>query len=99
MQNKGVAWKDVSAKEILGANYSSSSGYQNSAQVTQPPQSGRWRLFNIQSLTHDICTNITVTKTGTKNDVDDGYLLRTATNYSALRWKCNIYWWFPFSSA
>ncbi|MCR4275863.1 MAG: hypothetical protein NUV90_00545 [Candidatus Parcubacteria bacterium] len=37
MRNKGIAWKDVSPKEMLSAPYSSSSGYQNtSSQVTQP---------------------------------------------------------------
>ena len=39
MQQKGVAWKDVSPKEMLSAPYSSSSGYQNiSSQVTLPPR-------------------------------------------------------------
>lgn len=37
MQQKSVAWKDVSAKEILSAPYSSLSGYQNiSSRVTLP---------------------------------------------------------------
>lgn len=37
MQKKGIEWKDVSPKEVLGTNYSSSSGYQNvSSQVTPP---------------------------------------------------------------
>jgi len=41
MQKKGVAWEDVSPKEMLGAPYSSSSGYTNiSSQVTLPPQGG-----------------------------------------------------------
>ncbi|MEK7515326.1 MAG: hypothetical protein AAB555_00105 [Patescibacteria group bacterium] len=39
MRQKGIAWENVSAKEVLGSPYSSSSGYQNiSSQVTQPPQ-------------------------------------------------------------
>ena len=39
MQNKGIDWKNVSPKEMLGANYSSSSGYTNiSSQVTLPEQ-------------------------------------------------------------
>lgn len=39
MQQKGVAWKDVSPQEMLSAPYSSSSGYQNiSSKVTLPPQ-------------------------------------------------------------
>ena len=39
MQQKGVDWKNVSAQEMLSANYSSSSGYQDiSSKVTQPPQ-------------------------------------------------------------
>lgn len=38
MQQKGVAWKDVSAKEMLSAPFSSSSGYQNiSSQVESLP--------------------------------------------------------------
>lgn len=41
MQQKGIMWKDVSAKEMLGANYSSASGYANiSSQVTRQPQGG-----------------------------------------------------------
>jgi len=41
MQKKGVAWEDVSPKEMLGANYSSASGYTNiSSQVIRPPQDG-----------------------------------------------------------
>src|SRR3989338_6089372 len=41
MQQKGVAWKDVSAKEMLGRDLSSGSGYANiSSQVTKP-QSGQ----------------------------------------------------------
>ncbi|MCK9211787.1 MAG: hypothetical protein WC798_03525 [Candidatus Paceibacterota bacterium] len=41
MQQKGIAWKDVSPKEMLSAPYSSSSGYQDvSSKVTLPPQSG-----------------------------------------------------------
>ena len=39
MQNRGIAWENVSPKEVLGASYSSSSGYQNiSSQVTQLQQ-------------------------------------------------------------
>jgi len=39
MQQKGVAWKDVSPKEMLSAPYSSSSGYTDiSFQVTLPEQ-------------------------------------------------------------
>lgn len=41
MQQKGIAWKAVSAKEMLSAQYSSSSGYQNiSAQVETLPETG-----------------------------------------------------------
>ncbi len=41
MKQKGIAWKNVSPKEMLGENYSSSSGYQNiSSKVIQPPQGG-----------------------------------------------------------
>ena len=37
MKNKGVAWQDVKAQEMLGANFSSASGYARVAsQVTQP---------------------------------------------------------------
>ncbi|OGG41129.1 hypothetical protein A2118_03590 [Candidatus Kaiserbacteria bacterium GWA2_50_9] len=39
MKQKGIAWKDVSPKEMLSAPYSSSSGYRDiSSQVTQPQQ-------------------------------------------------------------
>ncbi|MDP1707323.1 MAG: hypothetical protein Q8L30_02110 [bacterium] len=39
MQQKGIVWKDVSPKEMLGREYSSASGYRNiSSQVTQPQQ-------------------------------------------------------------
>ena len=39
MQQKGIAWEDVSAKEMLSANYSSASGYTKiSSQVTFPEQ-------------------------------------------------------------
>ena len=39
MQQKGIAWENVSPKEMLGANYSSASGYTNiSSKVTRPPQ-------------------------------------------------------------
>ncbi len=43
MKSKGIEWKDVSPKEILGANYSSAQGYAKiAAQVTQsqPQRSG-----------------------------------------------------------
>lgn len=39
MKSKGVEWENVSAKEVLGASYSSASGYKNiSSQVIQPQQ-------------------------------------------------------------
>jgi hypothetical protein len=39
MQQKGIAWKDASPKEMLSAPYSSSSGYRSiSSQVTLPEQ-------------------------------------------------------------
>lgn len=39
MQQRGIAWKDVSPKEVLGREYSSGSGYANIAsQVTLPGQ-------------------------------------------------------------
>lgn len=39
MKNKGVDWKDVNPKEMLGINYSSASGYTRIAsQVIQPQQ-------------------------------------------------------------
>lgn len=39
MKNKGIAWDDVSPKEMLSAPYSSSLGYRDiSSQVTQPQQ-------------------------------------------------------------
>jgi len=39
MKNKGVEWKNVSPQEVLGAEYSSGSGYANiSSQVTKPQQ-------------------------------------------------------------
>ncbi len=41
MRNKGIDWKDVNPKEILGADYSSGIGYQNIAsQVIKPQQGG-----------------------------------------------------------
>ena len=41
MQGKGVAWKDVSPKEMLGADYSSSAGFQDiSSQVSAPSNGG-----------------------------------------------------------
>ncbi len=40
MQQKGIAWKDVSPKEMLGADYSSGSGYAKIySQVAKPQQS------------------------------------------------------------
>ena len=40
MQNKNVAWEDVSSKEMLGADYSSGAGFQNiSSQVSAPSDS------------------------------------------------------------
>lgn len=42
MQQKGIAWKDVSPKEMLSAAYSSSSGYKDiSSQVTKLPEAGK----------------------------------------------------------
>jgi len=39
MKGKGVAWKDVNPEEMLGANYSSASGYaQIASQVVKPQQ-------------------------------------------------------------
>src|SRR3989344_1425196 len=41
MQQKGVAWQDVSPKEVLGANYSGAAGFQNiSSQVNTPSNGG-----------------------------------------------------------
>src|SRR3989338_1681423 len=41
MQGKGVAWQDVSPKEMLGANYSGAAGFQNiSSQVNTPSGQG-----------------------------------------------------------
>ena len=41
MENNGVEWEDVDAKEVLGANYSSGSGYANIAsQVITPNEQG-----------------------------------------------------------
>jgi hypothetical protein len=41
MQQKGIVWKDVLPKEVLGANYSSATGFTKiSSQVIQPPQGG-----------------------------------------------------------
>lgn len=41
MKSKGIEWKDVNPQEILGANYSSSSGYQNIlSQVKLKEQNG-----------------------------------------------------------
>lgn len=42
MQQKGVAWKEVSPKEMVSAAYSSSEGYQSiSSQVTKLPEARR----------------------------------------------------------
>lgn len=39
MKNKGIDWKDVNPQEVLGINYSSSSGYTRiSSQVVQPQE-------------------------------------------------------------
>lgn len=38
--SKGVEWKDVSPKEVLGKSYSSASGYGHIATLMQPQQSG-----------------------------------------------------------
>ncbi len=41
MKSKGVAWKDISPKEMLGVNYSSAEGYARiAAQVSQSQQQG-----------------------------------------------------------
>lgn len=40
MQSQGVLWKDVNPKEILGADFSSSSGYRRILSKVQPVQSG-----------------------------------------------------------
>lgn len=41
MQQRGIAWKDVSPKEVLGAKYSSASGFATiSSQLRGQPQSG-----------------------------------------------------------
>jgi hypothetical protein len=41
MKDKGTSWKDVSPKEMLGANYSSATGFQKiSAQVVKPTGQG-----------------------------------------------------------
>ena len=37
-ENQGVSWDKVSAKEILGFNYSSGSGYQNLLQKIKPEE-------------------------------------------------------------
>lgn len=34
LKNKGVEWKDVNPRDVLGLNYSSSSGYQQVASQT-----------------------------------------------------------------
>ena len=38
MKNKGVAWQDVNPQEILGINYSSSSGYQSILAQMEPQE-------------------------------------------------------------
>lgn len=40
MENKGVQWKDVNPQEVLGANFSSSSGYRRVLSQVQPVQGG-----------------------------------------------------------
>ena len=41
MRQKGIAWENVSPKEVLGREYSSASGYTRvSSKVVQPPQGG-----------------------------------------------------------
>jgi len=41
MKNKGVYWEDVNPQEVLGADYSSASGFQRvAAEVTPPEQKG-----------------------------------------------------------
>src|SRR3989344_834011 len=41
MQQKGVAWQDVSPKEMLGENYSGAAGFQNiSSQISAPSNGG-----------------------------------------------------------
>ncbi|MFQ5901714.1 MAG: hypothetical protein ACE5IH_09195, partial [Thermodesulfobacteriota bacterium] len=39
-KGQGVEWKDVNAKEVLGFNYSSASGYRGIRNKVQPSQSG-----------------------------------------------------------
>ncbi|MFQ5901957.1 MAG: hypothetical protein ACE5IH_10420, partial [Thermodesulfobacteriota bacterium] len=39
-KRQGVEWKDVNAKEVLGFNYSSASGYRGIRNKVQPSQSG-----------------------------------------------------------
>lgn len=38
-QNRGISWKDIDAKEILGSAYSSASGYQKILKEVEPPKS------------------------------------------------------------
>ncbi len=40
MENKGVQWKDVNPQEVLGANFSSGSGYRRILTQIQPVQGG-----------------------------------------------------------
>ena len=40
LESKGVAWKDVVPKEILGAKYSSASGFSNIASEIEPVENG-----------------------------------------------------------
>ena len=41
LKGKGVEWKNADPKEVLGASYSSASGYQNiQSQVTAPVRGG-----------------------------------------------------------
>ena len=41
MDNNGTDWEDVDAKEVLGANYSSGSGYANIASQVITPSDER----------------------------------------------------------
>jgi len=40
MESRGIQWKDVNSKEVLGANFSSASGYRRVLSQIQPVQSG-----------------------------------------------------------
>ena len=41
LKQKGVAWKDVDPKEVLGVNFSSASGYRQILSQVQPAQGGK----------------------------------------------------------